>query len=318
MKVVLNANLGKAQLEQRFANQTVHHGVWVGDAEAAIAELRSAQVLICPDHFFSAKLADAVRNGGAPDLRLIQLLTAGYDHIKKQGVPPHVAVCNAGEAYAPAVATHAVALLLAVQRQIQAVIANKARHAWDRAFAAQLAVPASGTALVIGFGPIGRAIATILHAMGARIVAVTRGGAPHALADEVVRVDGLHGLLPRADALMIAAPYDPSTHHLIGAREFAACKKSAVLVNIARGGIVDPRALETALRDGTIAGAGIDVTEPEPLPPDDTLWDTPNLIITPHCAGACGPAGGERLAELACANLERFASGAPLMHVVKV
>src|SRR5689334_17533700 len=78
MKVILNANLGKAQLERRFANQSVHQGVWVGDADAAIAELHSANVLICPDHFFSAKLADAVRTG-APELRLIQLLTAGYD-----------------------------------------------------------------------------------------------------------------------------------------------------------------------------------------------------------------------------------------------
>ena len=90
---------------------------------------------------------------------------------------------------------------------------------------------------------------------------------------------------------MIAAPYDESTRRLIGEREFAACKKNAVLVNIARGGIVEPRALETALRTGVIAGAGIDVTDPEPLPPDDPLWDAPNLIITPHCAGACGPIG---------------------------
>src|SRR5262245_55159662 len=112
MKVILNANLGKAQLERRFADQSVHQGVWIGDADAAIAELHSARVMICPDHFVSAKLAEAVRNGGAPELRLIQLLTAGYDHIKKHGVPPHVTVCNAGEAYAPAVATHAVALLL--------------------------------------------------------------------------------------------------------------------------------------------------------------------------------------------------------------
>ena len=73
-------------------------------------------------------------------------------------------------------------------------------------------------------------------------------------------------------------------------------------MNIARGGIVDPRALESALRDGTIAGAGIDVTDPEPLPADDPLWDAPNLIITPHYAGACGPLAGERLADLVCAQ----------------
>jgi phosphoglycerate dehydrogenase-like enzyme len=131
-------------------------------------------------------------------------------------------------------------------------------------------------------------------------------------------VDEFHQVLQQADAIVIAAPYDQSTRHLIGAREFGACRKTAVLVNIARGGIVDTRALEAALRTGVIAGAGIDVTDPEPLLPDDPLWDAPNLIITPHCAGACGPTGGNLLADLACENLSRFMSNAPLMHVVKL
>jgi len=77
-------------------------------------------------------------------------------------------------------------------------------------------------------------------------------------------------------------------------------------------------ALNAALRNGTIAGAGLDVTDPEPLPPDHPLWDAPNLIITPHCSGACGPAGGDRLADLACDNLDRFMAGTPLKHVVKI
>jgi phosphoglycerate dehydrogenase-like enzyme len=123
-------------------------------------------------------------------------------------------------------------------------------------------------------------------------------------------------VLARADAIIIAAPLDESTRHLIGEREFAVCKKNAVLVNIARGGIVEPRALETALRTGTIAGAGLDVTDPEPLPGDHSLWDAPNLIITPHCAGASGPVAGERLADLVCDNLGRFLRGAPLLHVL--
>jgi phosphoglycerate dehydrogenase-like enzyme len=317
MKLVLNANLGKAQLQQRLGAGGADETIWVDNADAAIGELSSADILICPDHFLSAKLVDAVR-GSAPKLRLIQLLTAGYDHAKKQGVPRHVTVCNAGEAYAPAVATHAVALLLAVQRRIATVIANQARHAWDRAFTPQLSVPASSTIAVIGFGPIGREIARILRAMGARIIAVTRRGLPDAAADEVVPVDKLHDVLARADAIVIAAAYDETTRHLLAARELGLCKKTAVLINIARGGIVDPRALEMALRAGTIAGAGIDVTEPEPLPADDTLWDAPNLIITPHCAGACGPLAGDRLADLACENIERLRRGEALQHVVSI
>jgi phosphoglycerate dehydrogenase-like enzyme len=225
-------------------------------------------------------------------------------------------VCNAGQAYAPGVATHAIALLLAVQRCLPTVIANQRRHAWDRAFTAQLTVPTASTIAVIGFGPIGREIARILRALGARVIAVTRRGAPDPLAHEVAAVEALCEVLPRADAIVIAAPYDASSHHLIGERELGACKKTAVLINIARGGIVDPRALESALKMGTIAGAGIDVTEPEPLPNDDSLWDSPNLIITPHCAGASGPTGGDLLAELACDNLSRFIRGEPLTHVV--
>jgi phosphoglycerate dehydrogenase-like enzyme len=307
--------LGKSQLLKRLPVQIGDQPVWVDDDVAAIDALRSAHVLMCPDRFISAAIADGLRNG-APHLRFIQLLTAGYDHVKKYGIPGHITVCNAGRAYAPGVAAHAVALLLAVQRCLPTVIANQQRRSWDRAFTTQLAVPTSGTIVVIGFGPIGREITRILRAFGTKIIAVTRRGVPDVLADEVVPVESLCGVLPRADAIMIAAPYDTSTHHLIGNHEFDACKKNAVLVNIARGGIVDPRALETALRSGAIAGAGLDVTEPEPLPGDDTLWDAPNLIITPHCAGASGPTGGELLAELACDNLARFTRGAPLLHVV--
>jgi phosphoglycerate dehydrogenase-like enzyme len=128
----------------------------------------------------------------------------------------------------------------------------------------------------------------------------------------------LRDVLPRADAIVIAAPYDETTRHLIGACELAVCKKSAALVNVARGGIVEPRALEAALRSATIAGAGLDVTDPEPLPPNEPLWDAPNLIITPHCAGASGAASGERLTDLVCANLARFMRGEKLQHVVKL
>jgi phosphoglycerate dehydrogenase-like enzyme len=315
MKVVLNASLGKPQLQQRFAEQIADQAIWVDDADAAIRELRSADALICPDHFYSEKVAEVVCSS-SPNLRWIQLLTAGYDHAKRLGVPRQITVCNAGHAFAPAVAIHAVALLLAVQRRIPNVLANQRRHAWDRGFTAQLTTPGSGTIAVIGFGPIGREIGRVLRALGARVIAVTRRGLPDQHADEVVGVEQLHKVLGHADAIVIAAPYDESTRHLLGDREFAVCKKNAVLVNIARGGIIDSRALETALRSGAIAGAGIDVTDPEPLPPDDPLWDAPNLIITPHCAGACGPIAGERLADLACDNLSRFIGGGPLLHVV--
>jgi phosphoglycerate dehydrogenase-like enzyme len=93
-------------------------------------------------------------------------------------------------------------------------------------------------------------------------------------------------------------------------------RRSAVLVNIARGALVDSDALAAALRDGTIAGAGLDVTDPEPLPDAHPLWAAPNLIVTPHVAGACGPLGGARLAAVAVDNLRRYMSGQPLAHPI--
>jgi phosphoglycerate dehydrogenase-like enzyme len=315
MKVLVSARLGEAELKRRLAEQIGNQAIWVHDADAMLPELASADVLICPDNFYSAKLADAVRRE-APKLAFIQLLTAGFDHAKRQGVPAHVTLCNAGEAYAAAVATHAITLLLTLQRHIPTVLANQGRHAWDRAFTPQLTMPAASTIVVVGLGPIGREIARVLRAFGARVIGVTRRGLPDASADEIVAAGALRDVLPCADAIMIAAPYDQTTRHLIDARALAACRKTAVLVNVARGGIVEPRALETALRSGAIAGAGLDVTDPEPLPPNDPLWDAPNLIVTPHCAGASGAASGERLADLVCANLARFMRGEKLQHVV--
>jgi phosphoglycerate dehydrogenase-like enzyme len=315
MKVLVTARLGEAELRRRLTEQVGNQAIWVQDGDAMIPELPSADVLICPDNFYSAKLADAVRRD-ALKLAFIQLLTAGFDHAKRQGVPAHVTLCNAGEAYAASVAAHAIALLLALQRHIPTALANQARQAWDRAFTPQLTMPAASTIIVIGLGPIGRETARILRAFGARVIGVTRRGLPDAAADEVVPASALRDVLPRADAIVIAAPYDETTRHLIGEGELAACKKSAVLVNVARGGIVEPRALEAALRSGAIAGAGLDVTDPEPLPPNDSLWDAPNLIVTPHCAGASGAASGERLTDLVCANLARFIRGEKLQHVV--
>ena len=208
MKVVLNASLGKAQLQKRLAEQIASQAIWVDDADAAIRELPSADALVCPDHFYSAKIADAVRTS-APKLRWIQLLTAGYDHIKQRGAPKQVTVCNAGQAYAPAVAMHAVALLLAVQRRLtDRPRQSKAPRLGSRASRRNSQHPRPSTIAVIGFGPIGREIGRLLRALGARVVAVTRRGLPDAHADEVAAVDRLHDVLARADAIVIAASYD--------------------------------------------------------------------------------------------------------------
>jgi phosphoglycerate dehydrogenase-like enzyme len=264
---------------------------------------------------YSEKVAAAVR-ASSPRPKWLQLLTAGYDSAKQFGVPDGMTVTNMGDALAVPVATHAIMLLLALQRLVPTFMANQGNRIWDRSISARALIPDQSTVAVIGFGHIGREIGRLLRAFGARIVAVTRSGAPHPLADEAVSISKLLDVLPRADAVMIAVPLDPTTQGLFGPRTFNACKRGAFLVNIARGSIVDSFALVEALTTGLIAGAGLDVTDPEPLPKDHPLWGAPNLIISPHFAGACGRIGTQRMAAIAEDNLKRFMRGDALTNIV--
>ena len=315
MTIVLWASYAAAEIERRLRAEAGDKLVAVDGPERLVAALPEAEALVCPDFVYRGEVAAAVQNH-APRLRFLQLLTQGFDNAKAHGVPDGVTVANAGNAYSPSVAVHAVALLLALCRGLPATADNKAARKWDRAPGAA-AIDLDGRLVaILGFGGIGREVARLLRPFGARIVAVTRSATPDPLADEAVSVDRLGEVLPRADAIVLALPLDPTTHHLIGASALAACKPGARLVNVARGGIVDGAALAAALRVGTLGGAGLDVTDPEPLPADDPLWEAPNLIITPHFAGACGPSGHRRLADVAGDNIRRFLDGQPPEHVV--
>jgi phosphoglycerate dehydrogenase-like enzyme len=286
------------------------------DSELAAA-VPTAELLLVTDNLYSAEFA-RILGERAKNLKWIQLLSAGYDAVARHGVPPDVTVTNAGDAYAPSVAAQAIALLLGVQRQFPALLASQSRHAWDKSFASRCSVPFDSTIAVLGFGHIGSEIGRLLRAFGARVIAVTRHGLPHPSADDTMPISRLHGILPRADAVVIALAASPETRHLIGAEQLALMKSSAILVNIARGYVVDCIALAAALKSGTIGGAGLDVTEPEPLPKDHPLWDAPNLILAPHMAGASGPVIGQRLAAVVGGNVERYLAGKPLAHLISL
>ncbi len=315
MHVVVRAFQATAPVVARLEEFSGDDVVVANDDGELAASIGTAELLLITDNLYSAETARILRERAA-SLKWIQLLSAGYDAVARYGVPPGVIVANAGDAYAPSVATHAVALLLGVQRQFPAFLASKARHSWDRSFGPRAAVPFESTVAIIGFGHIGSTIGRLLKAFGARIVAVTRRGAPHPNADESASVTALDAILPRADAVVIALAPGPDSYHLIGAAQLAAMKRSAVLVNIARGYVVDCLALADALKNGLIGGAGIDVTDPEPLPEAHPLWDAPNLIISPHMAGASGAVMGRRLAKIAGENVARWRAGQPLAHRV--
>lgn len=317
MHVVVRALQGTAPIVARLKELVGDNLTIAGDDAELAGAIPKAELLLITDNLYSADVARVLRER-AVALKWIQLLSAGYDAVARHGVPPGVTVTNAGGAYAPSVATHAVSLLLAVQRQFPAFIANQKRHVWDRSFAPRCTIPYGSAIAVLGFGHIGSEIGRLLRGFGARITAVTREAKPHPHADAVAPITDLQAILPRADAIVIALAASPEVRHLIGAKAFSLMKSNAVLVNIARGYVIDCMALAEALKNGAIAGAGLDVTEPEPLPEGHPLWDAPNLVIAPHMGGASGAVTGQRVAKAVGDNIARWLAGEPLAHLISL
>jgi phosphoglycerate dehydrogenase-like enzyme len=242
----------------------------------------------------------------------------GYDPVELHGVPPGVTVTCAGDAYAPTVAEHAVAMLLALLRHIPPAVRNGLEGRWDQSAAGGIGTLNGATVAVIGFGNIGREVASRLRGFGARVVAVTRSGRSDPLADESVGAAHLHDALARCDAAILAVPLNAQTRHLLDAAALAALRPHAIVINISRGGVVDHAALHEALAAGRLGGAGLDVTDPEPLPPGDPLWTLPSVLITPHVAGYGGDVAPRRILALVERNLAHFMAGRPLEAPVPV
>lgn len=281
-----------------------------------ITELPTTRILVMPASLYSAEAAKAIREHGA-GLQFLQLLTAGYDSLQARGVPPGVQVASAGDSWSPAVAEHAIALMLALVKQLPTAVAGQAQRVWDAARISPRMRTLRGKTLVIfGYGSIGREAAMRARGLGMRVIGVSRSARRDEFIDEACAAADFDQVLPAADVLLISAPSSDETRGLIDARRLALLKPTSLVVNIARGNIVDAAALRAALLAGQLGGAGLDVTDPEPLPADDPLWDTPNLILTPHVSGATGPDGDLRLAEHAAANVARFVSGQTPSHLI--
>jgi phosphoglycerate dehydrogenase-like enzyme len=276
----------------------------IGDAEVAFSsEIRPEQ------------LAAAHR------LRWIHSPAAGVGGMLFPGmVASPVVVTNSRGLAAATMAEHVLAVILAMFRRLPLAIHRQAQHHWAQD---EISAPpgnrmiGGATILVIGLGAIGTAVATLMNALGARVIAVRRNaaaGAPAAVS-EVAPPEGLHKLLPKADVVIIAAPQTGATRGLIGRPELRAMPPHAILVNVSRGKLVDEEALIAALRSGVIGGAALDVFSHEPLSRDSPLWDMPNVLITPHTSGFRQDHWDAATA-LFADNLRRYESGEPLLNVV--
>lgn len=168
---------------------------------------------------------------------------------------------------------------------------------------------------IIGYGSIGREVARICRAMGMTVIATKRSvSAPAEGADRLVPLSALRELLAAADYVVLAIPHTPGTERLLGRAQLEAMKPGAVLINVARGAVVDEPALIEALRGGRLAGAALDVLATEPPPADHPFWSMPNVLLSPHSASTVASENA-RLTELLCENLRRYLRGEPLRNV---
>jgi phosphoglycerate dehydrogenase-like enzyme len=253
-------------------------------------------------------------------LRWVAIMSAGVEGClgKPALERPGLTVTNMRAVAGPVMAEHSIALMFALSRSLQVSIGREATgEGWNRNFAGSQPQALDGkTMLVVGLGGIGTEVARRAHALGMKVIA-TRASSKRG-PDYVSYVglsDELPTLIAQADVVVSALPLIPATTNLFDAKMFARMKKTAFFINVGRGGSVVTDDLVAALNSGTIAGAGLDVTEPEPLPKDHPLWKAKNIIITPHMSALSDLGQAARLAILR-EQVRRFGAGDKLLSVV--
>jgi phosphoglycerate dehydrogenase-like enzyme len=251
----------------------------------------------------------------APRLRWIQATSSGVGQwVRKLGiVDSPIIVTNAAGIHAVPLAEFVVFTMLYFARDWPRMVAEQRAHHWERCAIETLGGKTLG---IIGTGSVGRTVARMAKCFGVRVIGIRRSrDTTEDGIDALYGPDDLSAVLQQSDYLVLSVPHTTDTVGLIGARELAAMKRGAVLINIARGSIVDEPALIDAMQSGHLRGAALDVVAAEPLSPGSPLWDMPNVLITPHSMSTATDEN-ERLTALFCENLGLYVSGQPLRNVI--
>ena len=322
-KVVITFGLTEQQVNRLHAEFPGIEFVINPGPERLPDELRTAQALVggplTPEMLASS-----------PELRWLQSNSAGVDRLLTPELVAHdLIVTNYSGAQASNMAEHLLAMMFVFARGLPILMQRQAAAEWTtqppdefprlpptRYFSRFTMELSYQTLAIAGLGEVGRGLAKRAKGIGMRVIGSRRrpGDLPEGV-DEIFGPDRWRDMLAEADHVAICLPLTPRTHHLFGEAEFKAMKPTAYIYNTSRGAIIDQDALIVALRNGDIAGAGLDVTTPEPLPADSPLWSMPNVLITCHTSGA-SPYIEERGFEIVVENLHRYLDDRPLLNLV--
>jgi phosphoglycerate dehydrogenase-like enzyme len=325
--ILIEVPVGEAALQrlQALPGVTVRTLPPHRDGRELPAELLGGQyVLLCklpPRNLFDL-----------PDLALVQLATVGYEHLRDLGLADRpLRVCNARGVFDTAIAEWNLAMMVNLVRDLRGMIRNQERAAWARTDRFQEEVRGRVVGLW-GYGGIGRETARLARAFGMTVHVMTRAGVglrvntfalpgtgdPDGVLPDRVFTRGQElEFLSGLDFLVLALPHTRQSTGLVGERELRALPQTAFVLNPARGPILQEQALLAALREGRIAGAAVDTHFAYPLPPEHPLWGLPNVILTPHVAGADrSRAFPARMGELLVQNVERYLAGRPLLNEI--
>ena len=252
--------------------------------------------------------------GAAVNAKWINTIVVGFDAFPMQVLRERGQIFTNGAGLMPdVVADYAVMGALVLAKRLDEVVRAHDRRDWTRAGPPGTFELLNAKALIIGYGAIGQEIATRLRAFGVTVTGVRRGADSD---PEVIGADEWRGRLGEFDYVILAAPNTAETKAMLGAEEFASMKPGVRIINIARGDLIDQPALIAALEAEQVGSAFLDVTTPEPLPPEHPLWGAPNMLITMHLAGQSQSTAFERGAARFIKNLKHYLAGEPLEHVV--
>lgn len=254
-----------------------------------------------------------------PDLEFVQLNSAGINgYSDNPDFPKNVSLANAADAYGVAISECILAGILTLMKHIPSYIQNQSNHKWKDE--GKVKSIYNSQILVLGLGDIGKEFSKRAYAMGAHITGIKRNikDKPEYV-DKLCTMDSLYEELEKADIIVSSLPGSKSTYHLFDKEALTHVKKQPIFVNVGRGSLIDSSVLEKALKENIFSGAYIDVTDSEPLPKEDELWNLNNLIITPHVTGGYHLEETlNRIVEISATNIQKYCEGKEIINKVNL